>query len=75
MDQVHIKTQLSNMKSLVEIVNPRLANYLGMFRLLNAPQFDENFRESRFGPYVLLLPLDFGAIQKRIGNLRPLNSV
>ncbi|KAL3118509.1 hypothetical protein niasHT_000274 [Heterodera trifolii] len=28
LDQVHIKQQLSNLKSLVEIVNPRLANYL-----------------------------------------------
>lgn len=31
MDQVHIKQQLSSLRSLVEIVNPRLANYLGVF--------------------------------------------
>lgn len=28
MDQVFIKKQLSNLKSLLEIVNPKLANYL-----------------------------------------------
>lgn len=31
MDQVFIKKQLSNLKGLVEIVNPKLANYLGLF--------------------------------------------
>lgn len=30
MDQLYIKQQLSNLKNLIEIVNPQLANYLGM---------------------------------------------
>lgn len=34
MDQAHIRKQLLNLKSLIEIVNPRLANYFGIFFIM-----------------------------------------
>ena len=50
MDQLYIKQQLSNLKNLIEIVNPRLANYLGMV-FKNESTFDflaKNLLKNRF---------------------------
>ncbi|KAI6224998.1 hypothetical protein M3Y95_00811800 [Aphelenchoides besseyi] len=42
MDQQAIKKQLANLKSLLEIINPRLVNYLGSFHLGNNEGHDSD---------------------------------